>query len=193
MALNLFIIGPSGCGKSTQAKLISEKYNLAHLSMGQLLRDEIAQNSELGIEAKGFIDQGKWVPDELAFRVLTTKLESINNSNFIIDGFPRMLKQGELIEEYLESKNEKLSLLILLSVTFEEIMARRTRLGQNFQDASRTDLSAEAVASRQKSYNDTISPIIGHYESTGKMVVVDGNRTEQPVFADIVTEIEKVK
>jgi adenylate kinase len=193
MSLNLFIIGPSGCGKSTQAKLIADKYNLSHLSMGQLLRDEIAQNSELGIEAKGYIDEGKWVPDELAFRVLTTKLESINNSNFIIDGFPRMLKQGELIEQYLESKNEKFSLLILLSVTFEEIMARRSRLGQNFQDASRTDLSAEAVASRQKSYNDTITPIIGHYQQNGKMVVVDGNRTVEPVFADIVTEIEKIK
>ena len=193
MSLNLFIIGPSGCGKSTQAKLIADKYNLSHLSMGQLLRDEIALNSKLGIEAKGFIDEGKWVPDELAFRVLTAKLESINNSNFIIDGFPRMLAQGELIEQYLESKNEKFSLLILLSVTFEEIMARRSRLGQNFQDASRTDLSAEAVASRQKSYNDTITPIIGHYQQNSKMVVVDGNRTVEPVFADIVTEIEKVK
>lgn len=193
MSLNLFIIGPSGCGKSTQAKLIAEKYNLSHLSMGQLLRDEIALNSDLGIEAKGYIDEGKWVPDELAFRVLTSKLESINNSNFIIDGFPRMLKQGELIEEYLESKNQKFSLLILLSVTFEEIMARRSRLGQNFQDTSRTDLSAEAVASRQKSYNDTITPIIGHYQQNGKMVVVDGNRTVEPVFADIVTEIEQVK
>ncbi|MFA5025793.1 MAG: nucleoside monophosphate kinase [Candidatus Shapirobacteria bacterium] len=193
MTLNLFIIGPSGCGKSTQAKLIAQKYNLTHLSMGQLLRDEISNSSPLGIEAKGYIDQGKWVPDELAFRVLTTKLESINNSNFIIDGFPRMLNQGELIEQYLASKNQSFSLLILLSVTFEEIMARRTRLGQSFQDASRTDNSAEAVASRQKSYNDTISPIIGHYEQSGKMVVVDGNRTVEPVFADIVTEIEKVK
>jgi adenylate kinase len=193
MSLNLFLIGPSGCGKSTQAKLIADKYNLTHLSMGQLLRDEMALNSPLGIEAKSHIDQGQWVPDELAFRVLTAKLESIHNSNFIIDGFPRMLNQGELIEAYLASKNEKFSLLILLSVTFEEIKARRLRLGQSFQDAARTDLTPEAVAARQKSYNDTISPIIGHYQESGKMVVIDGNRPVDPVFADIVTEIEKIK
>jgi adenylate kinase family enzyme len=72
-------------------------------------------------------------------------------------------------------------------------MARRSRLGQSFQDAARTDLSAEAVASRQKSYNDTISPIIGHYQQSGKLAIVDGNRTVDPVFADIVTEIENVK
>ncbi len=193
MSLNLFIIGPSGCGKSTQAKLIAEKYNLTHLSMGQLLRDEMANNSPLGLEAQSYIGEGRWVPDELAFKVLTTKLDSIGNCNFIIDGFPRMLSQGELIEKYLASKNQKFSLLILLNVTFEEIMARRSRLGQSFQDASRTDNSAEAVAARQKSYNDTISPIVGRYQQSGQMVSIDGNRPVEPVFADIVTEIEKIK
>lgn len=193
MSLNLFIIGPSGCGKSTQAKLIADKYNLTHLSMGQLLRDEMATKSPLGLEAQGFIDQGKWVPDELAFRVLTTKLATLNNANFIIDGFPRMLNQGEMIEKYLSDHQEKFSLLILLSVTFEEIMARRIKLGQDFQDATRTDNTPEAIAARQKSYDETISPIIGHYQQTGKMVVIDGNRPVEPIFEDIVREIEKVK
>lgn len=192
MALNLFIIGPSGCGKSTQAKLIAEKYNLIHLSMGQLLRDEITAQSPLGIEAKNYIDQGKWVPDSIAFEVLTTKLNSLNNQNFIIDGFPRMLNQGELIEQYLASKDQKFSLLILLDVTFGEIMARRTKMGETFQDSARTDNTPEAIASRQKSYDDTIAPIIGHYRQTGKLIIVDGNRPIEPIFDDISREIDKI-
>ena len=102
-SLNLFIIGPSGCGKSTQAKLIAEKYGLTHLSTGQLLRDEIASQSELGLKAKSFIDGGNLVPDEIVFDILTTNFSKLNNQNFIVDGFPRMLSQGQFIENYLSS------------------------------------------------------------------------------------------
>lgn len=193
MPLNLFIIGPSGCGKSTQAKLIAEKYNLTHLSMGQILRDEIANGSGFGDEAKSYIDNGKLVPDDLIFDILISKLKAINNQDFIIDGFPRVLNQGRYIEYYLKKNNLPFSMLIHLSVTFEEISARRAKLGAEFQDADRTDNTPEAIASRQKSYDDTIAPIVGHYQQTGKMVVIDGNRPVEPIFADIVTEIEKIK
>lgn len=190
MPLNLFIIGPSGCGKSTQASLIAEKYGLTHLSMGQLLRDEIAAKSDIGIKAQTFIDQGKWVPDEIAFQVLTKKLASVSNVNFIIDGFPRMLNQGQMIERYLASVGQEFSLLILLDVTFEEIMSRRRKMGQDFQDSARTDNTPEAIASRQTSYDATILPIIEHYQAIGKLVKVDGNRPIEPIFADIVSQIE---
>ena len=73
MSLNLFIIGPSGCGKSTQAKLIAAKYNLTHLSMGQILRDEMAAGTPEGLEAKSFVDSGTLVPEELTFKLLTFK------------------------------------------------------------------------------------------------------------------------
>ena len=149
MALNLFIIGPSGCGKSTQAKLIAQKYNLTHLSMGQLLRDEISSGSGFGDEAKSYLDNGKLVPDDLIFDILIAKLNTINNQNFIIDGFPRVLNQGKFMEFYLKKKELPFSLLIHLSVTFEEISARRAKLGSEFQDQDRTDNTPEAIASRQ--------------------------------------------
>ncbi len=191
--MNLFIIGPSGCGKSTQAKLIAEKYNLTHLSMGQLLRDEIASGSPLGLIAKSYIDQGIWVPDQTTTKVLTTYLQKINNSNFILDGFPRLIDQGIFIEKYLSDHHQPLDLIIHLDVTFEEILARRNKMGQNFQDASRSDNTPEAIAKRQSSYNDTIGPIKTYFSQNGKLFEVDGNRPIEPIFADICARIDTMK
>lgn len=190
MSLNLFIIGPSGCGKSTQAKLIAEKYHLTHFSTGQILRDEIASGSSFGLEAKSYLDAGKWAPDDLVFDILANKLATINNQNFIIDGFPRALNQGRIIEHFLKKNQKPFSLLIHLEVTFEEIMARRAKMGDGFQDVNRTDNTPEAVAARQKSYNETIEPIKEYFSNIGKLFEVDGNRPIEPIFEDIVKKIE---
>lgn len=192
MPLNLFIIGPSGCGKSTQAKLIAEKFKLIHLSMGQLLREEITIGSPQGLQAKSYIDQGIWVPDDLIFEVLFRHLEKINYQNFIIDGFPRVLNQAKYIEYFLKEKQKPFSLLIHLDVTFEEIMARRQKMGTEFQDKERTDNTPEAVAKRQASYNETIHSIKDHFQTSGKLFEIDGNRPIEPIFADICQKIDSL-
>ncbi|HWS48548.1 MAG TPA: nucleoside monophosphate kinase [Candidatus Methanoperedens sp.] len=193
MSLNLFIIGPSGCGKSTQAKLIAKKYNLTHLSTGQLLRDEIANKTGFGVEAKTYIDQGKLVPDDLVFDVLVAKLKTIDYQNFIIDGFPRLLNQGKIVEYFLKKQSRPFSLLIHLTVSLAEISTRRARLGDEFQDKDRTDNTPEAIASRQQFYDDGITPIREYFESKGLFFDVDGNRPVEPVFTDIVNKIEIIK
>lgn len=193
MSLNLFIIGPSGCGKSTQAKLIAEKYQLTHLSMGQLLRDEIEANTGFGLEVKSYMDKGVWVPDDLIFDILVDKLKSLNYQNFIVDGFPRVLNQGKFIEYFLKKQSEPFSLLIHLDVTFEEIMARRQKLGAEFQDASRSDNTPEAVEARQKSYDETINSIKEYFADRKLLFEVDGNRPIEPIFADICQTIDKIK
>jgi len=193
MSLNLFIIGPSGCGKSTQAKLISEKYNLTHLSTGQLLRDEIAAGTGFGLEAKTYIDQGTWVPDDLVFDVLIAKLKAINYQNFIIDGFPRVLNQGKIIEYFLKKQQQPFSLLIHLDVTFEEITKRREVKGDEFQDSQRTDNTPELILSRQKNYDETIAPIKEYFAEKKLLFEVDGNRPVEPIFDDIVKKIESLK
>jgi len=192
MSLNLFIIGPSGCGKSTQAKLIAAKYGLTHLSMGQLLRDEIAAASELGLKAKSFIDSGTLVPDEVAFAILTTNLAKINNQDFIIDGFPRILTQGQFIENYLASQNQPLDLIIHLDVTFEEIQTRRANMGISFQDQNRTDSTPEAIASRQKFYDDNNGLIMDYFASKNLLFRVDGNRPIEPILEDIVQKVNSL-
>jgi adenylate kinase len=192
MALNLFIIGPSGCGKSTQAKLIAEKYGLTHLSMGQLLRDEIAAQSELGLKAKAIVDAGNLVPDEVAFPILTNKLEQIGNQDFIIDGFPRILSQGQFIEDYLNGKSQPLDLIIHLDVTFEEIQARRAKMGADFQDKNRTDNTPEAMAARQKFYNDNNDLIMDYFQNKNLLFRTDGNRPIEPIFEDISQKVNSL-
>lgn len=191
-SLNLFIIGPSGCGKSTQAKLIADKYNLTHLSMGQLLRDEIAAGSELGLKAKSIVDSGNLVPDEIAFAILTSNLEKIGNKDFIIDGFPRILSQGQFIENYLTSKNEPLDLIIHLDVTFEEIQARRAKLGLDFQDKNRTDNTPEAMAARQKFYDTNNGAIMEYFQAKNLLFRVDGNRPIEPISTDIDQKVSSL-
>ena len=192
MSLNLFIIGPSGCGKSTQAKLIAEKYGLIHLSMGQLLREEIAIGTELGIEAKSFVDSGNLVPEELTYKILTSSLLKINNQNFIIDGFPRNLNQGQFIENYLTTQNQPLDLIIHLDVTFEEIQTRRAKLGIEFQDKNRTDNTPEAMASRQKFYDDNNGLIMNYFQPKNLLFRVDGNRPVEPIFEDISQKVNSL-
>ncbi len=193
MSLNLFIIGPSGCGKSTQAKLIAAKYNLTHLSMGQILRDEMAAGTPEGLEAKSFVDSGTLVPEELTFKLLTGKLNQIGNKDFIIDGFPRSLGQGQFIENYLAQVNEPLDLIIHLDVTFEEISARRAKMGAEFQDKDRTDNTPEAMAARQKFYDDNNGLIMDYFNPKGLILQVDGNRPIEPIFADIDQKVSTLK
>jgi len=193
MSLNLFIIGPSGCGKSTQAKLIAAKYNLTHLSMGQILRDEMAAGSPEGLEAKSYVDSGTLVPEELTFKLLTGKLNQIGNKDFIIDGFPRSIGQGQFIENYLAQVNEPLDLIIHLDVTFEEISARRAKMGAEFQDQNRTDNTPEAMAARQKFYDDNNGLIMDYFNPKGLVLQVDGNRPIEPIFADIDQKVSTLK
>lgn len=193
MSLNLFIIGPSGCGKTTQAKLIAQKYGLTHFSMGQLLRDEIAAKSGFGIEAKPYIDNGNLVPDDLIFDILISKLKSLEYKNFIVDGFPRVLNQGRIIEFYLRKNNSPVSALIHLTLSFKQISDRRTKLGDEFQDKNRTDNDPQDIISRQKFYDDNIGGIRDYFKGKGKFVDIDGNRPVEPIFEDIVKEIDKLK
>jgi len=192
MSLNLFIIGPSGCGKSTQAKLIAEKYGLTHLSTGQLFRNEIASASEIGLKAKEYIDRGEFVPDSILIPLVEQNLEKLNNSNFIIDGTPRRVNQGVEIHNYLKEKSSDISLLIHLDVTFEEIMSRRQKRGDEFQDLSRSDNTPEAIAGRQKSYDETINPIKDYFKSVDKLFEVDGNRPIEAIFIDICQKINSL-
>ena len=192
MSLNIFIIGPSGCGKSTQAKLIADKYSLTHLSMGQLLRDEIAADSEDGRQAKDYLDNGNLVPEELTFKILTNKLKEINNQDFIIDGFPRTLGQGTFIEGYLSEQKQPLDLIIHLDVTFEEIQARRAKRGDDFQDKNRTDNNPQAITARQKFYDDNNDKIMDYFQNKDLLFRVDGNRPIEPIFNDIMLQVDKL-
>lgn len=192
MNLNIFIIGPSGSGKSTQAKMIAQKYNLSHISTGQLFRDEIENKTSLGIEVKQYVDNGVWCPDEFVFKMLFSALDKIGNKNFIVDGTPRLPSQPQPIEDYLAKHNQTVSVLIHLRVTFGEILRRRQRYGQSFQDKQRTDNSPKAIEKRQQEYQRYLDPILGFYHKRNQLAEVNGNRPIKPIFRDICQKIDQL-
>ena len=192
MPLNLFIIGPSGCGKSTQARLIAKKYQLTHFSTGQLFRQQITQKSQLGLKAQKYIKKGIFCPDDLVTKILFSAFSSINNHNFIIDGSPRSAGQPQLIEDYLKKHHQTVTALVHLSVTFEEILKRRQRLGQDFQDQSRNDNSPQTITKRQLEYQRIINPVLDFYQKRNQLIEVAGNRPIKPIFQDICRQINKL-
>jgi adenylate kinase len=195
MSLNLFIVGPSGGGVTMQSKLIADKYRLANISMGQLLRDEIAKNSDLGERAKVFIDQGKWVPDEITFSVLKVALKKINHQNFILDGYPRAINQGPLLEQYLSDYSQNIDALIHLNIEFEEILNRRRQdqiKGIKFHEESRTDENPQSILQQHQSYQQTIGPILAYFSQTNRLFQVDANRSIELIFADICHFIDQI-
>ena len=191
--LNLFIIGPSGCGKSTQAELIAKKYNINHISTGETFRSEMAKGSELGLAAKKYVDQGIWVPSEILIKIVALELSKVDNRNFIVDGTPRIPDQCQLVEDYLAGFGESITALIHLDVTFEEIYKRRQKAGSSFQEKDRSDLSPEAVLQRQQQYLKYNDPIMEYFNKQHKLIRVNGNRPIEPIFEDIVTEIDKLQ
>ena len=133
------------------------------------------------------------LPDEVVYEILTTNLAKINYQNFIIDGFPRMLSQGQYIENFLQQQKQPLDLIIHLDVTFEEISARRAKMGIEFQDKDRTDNTPEAMAARQKFYDDNNDAIMNYFASKNLLFRVDGNRPIEPIFADIDQKISTLE
>ncbi len=191
MAINLFIIGPSGSGKSTQAKLIADNYDLTHLSMGQILRDEISTGSQNGLKIKQYIDQGIPTPDDIVIPLLIDKLGTLTNQDFIIDGFPRLVDQGKVVDLYLNQVGFPISLLIHLKCNFEEILRRRLS-NPDFQkdDKDRSDNTPQAIANRQKIlYEANVNPVLDYFNQQNKLVEIDGNRPIQPIFDDICQKI----
>ncbi len=195
MSLNLFIVGPSGGGVTQQATLIATKYGLANISMGQLLRDQISMGTELGVRAKLFIDQGRWVPDEITFSVLKAALRKINNQNFILDGYPRAINQGPLVEEYLSDFNQSVDALIHLNIDFAEIANRRAlneAQGKKFHLETRTDDTPQSIARQYQSYRQNIAPILNYFRQKSKLFDVDANRSIENIFSDICQYIDQL-
>lgn len=184
--MNIAIIGPSGCGKSTQAKMLAKEFNLSHFSIGGLIRKEMEDNTALGQELKSYVQQGTWAPDNLVMPVVEKALSSVNFTNFIVDGFPRLVTQGQLLDELLATHGQKLDAIVHLDITFAEIMARRqAEIIMNrtqFSDANRIDETPQAIAQRQQSYDDSISPILEYYQSQQRLVRTDATATIKVIF-----------
>ena len=186
--LNLILFGPPGAGKGTQSEKIIAKYNLIHLSTGDLLRSEIQAGSELGLKAKTLMDQGLLVPDEVVIGMIDHKLSQHRSAaGFIFDGFPRTVKQAEALDNLLSSYNEQISVMVALVVEDGELLARLLNRGKT--SGRPDDQNEELISKRIQEYNSKTKPVADYYEQQGKFVPVNGIGEIESIFQDITKAI----
>ncbi len=188
--LNIVLFGPPGAGKGTQAEKLINRYNLKHISTGDLLRSEISKGSELGLKAKDFIDKGMLVPDEIVIRMIENFLNQNSNSNgFIFDGFPRTIKQAEALDKLLSDKGDKIDIVISLEVKKEELIKRLLNRGKI--SGRSDDQNIETIENRINVYNKETSPLIDFYKKQGKYRGIYGIGTIDEIFNNITKVIDE--
>lgn len=189
--LNIVLFGPPGAGKGTQSARIIDKYSLTHISTGDLFRLHLSQSTELGRQAKGYMDAGNLVPDELVIRMVEERIEELPDSRgFIFDGFPRTVAQAEALDRMLEHRGIPISGMIALEVDDEEL---RSRIRFRAQSSGRVDdQDEEKISNRIRVYKEETLPVIDHYEKKGKFHSVRGVGSIDEIFLNLYTIIDQL-
>lgn len=210
MQLKIILFGPPGAGKGTQAKSICNKYSLPHISTGDIFRNQIAKNTELGKKAKEYIDKGMLVPDELTIDLVENRLRENDCKNgFLLDGFPRTVNQAKALKAFLEGMNSKLDVALLIKVPKSLILNRMTgrrvclSCGASYHVAfnppkmegkcdlcgneitQRDDDKEETVRKRLDIYDQVTEPLINYYSNEELLKEIDGTGAINDVFLNI--------
>ncbi len=208
--MNLMVFGAPGAGKGTQAKFLVQKYNIPQISTGDMLRSAIAQKTDMGLEAKKYMDAGELVPDETIIGIIKDRLEEDDCKNgFILDGFPRTITQAKALDELMKSSGKKLDFVLSFDVPDELIIQRIAgrrvcpKCGASYHvefnppktqdicDACgskliiRKDDNADTVKNRLLNYHSQTSPLIDFYKDMGVFVRIDGSQELNKVTKDM--------
>ena len=208
--MKIVMLGAPGAGKGTQANMIAEKYNIPHISTGDIFRANIKNGTELGKEAKGYMDKGQLVPDELTVKLLLDRVAQADCKNgYVLDGFPRTIPQAEVLDSELTKNGEKLDYAIDVDVPDENIIHRMggrracLKCGATYhveyvppkkegicdvcgsELVLRDDDKPETVKNRLKVYHDQTQPLIEYYTKQNVLHSVDGTQDVNKVFSDI--------
>jgi len=188
--LNLILFGPPGSGKGTQSAKLIQRYGLQHISTGDLLREETANGTPLGMEAKKFMDQGQLVPDEVVIGMIGSRLDAhANASGFIFDGFPRTSAQASALDELLRQKNTEIDLLLSLEVPEAELKKRLIHRGEL---SGRSDDNEAVIDKRIVEYKAKTEPVADYYNQQQKLVRVKGDGDIEATFKLLEQEIDRL-
>jgi adenylate kinase len=189
MPLNVLLLGVQGSGKGTQAKRLASDYGLAHIATGDILRGAIAAGTDLGKRVKPILESGELVPDDLMIDLIRERLENEDTEGgFILDGFPRTMKQAEALDSMLAEIGRPLSVVFELQVPDEVAIER---LYRRAQEEGRADDTPEAIGKRIELYHQETEPLVGHYRLAGNLVGIHGDRPENEVFAEIQKAVDQ--
>ena len=168
--MKLLIMGPPGAGKGTQAKILAKKYNLLHLSTGDILRHEIDKKTEIGLEAQSYMNRGNLVPDNVLLTIVKNALTKLKDSGVILDGFPRTVPQAEGLDKIFENLDSKIDYILNIHVEPNILI---NRLIERAKNSGREDDTEEVIINRQKVYQDLAAPLIDFYKD--KIIQIDGD------------------
>jgi adenylate kinase len=173
------MLGPPGSGKGTQAEIIAEKAGVPAISTGDMLRQAVAEGSELGLRVKSILDSGALVDDDTMADVIAQRLSAADAENgFLLDGYPRTNGQAETLDGILDKRQERLGVVLLIEVPEDELV-RRSLARQ------RADDTEEVIRNRQRVYREQTAPLIDRFTNQGILVAIDGNQTIEQVQSDI--------
>jgi adenylate kinase len=186
---NFILFGPPGSGKGTQSVKIAEKYNLVHISTGDIFRKNIREKTQLGTKVQAIIEKGELVPDHLLIEILEDALQQHSKaSGFVFDGFPRTIQQANDLDAMLAKNNETVSLVISLEVEDMEILKR---LLKRAEIEGRKDDTKEVIENRIKVYNSQTQPLIDFYKRKKKFTSIQGTGSVEQIFTGICDIIDK--
>ena len=171
--INIVLFGKPGAGKGTQAEFLKTKYNLTHISTGDIFRYNFKNNTELGKEAKVYVDRGDLVPDSITIKMLQDEVEKHpDTAGFLFDGFPRTIAQAEALDAFLASKNWKVTATIALEADDEILIQRLLERGKTSGRADDQDESL--IRNRYDEYNEKTAPLMDYYKNQHKFYAVNG-------------------
>ena len=189
--LNIVLFGPPGSGKGTQSEKVIEKYGLVHISTGDLLREEVAAQTDLGKQAKEIMDKGELVSDKIVIGMIRNKIEEHKDGEgFIFDGFPRTVDQARDLRKALTDYDERVGVMISLEVPRQELVKRLLKRGEQ---TGRADDNMETINNRIDVYNRQTIPVTYYYDKMRKHAPVEGTGSVDKIFDRIVEVIDKVK
>ena len=188
---NLILFGPPGSGKGTQSEKIMAQYGLKHLSTGDLLRSEIANQTALGLEAKQFMDKGELVPDAVVIGMINSSIDSNESiKGFLFDGFPRTPAQAEALDKLLELKKAPISVMLALDVSEEELVKRLMKRGET---SGRSDDTNEVVIrARISEYLNKTAAVADYYQQFDKVKMIKGEGSIDEIYQNLCLEIDKI-